>query len=59
MFRVLIQGSLEGSNVVPITEMTKMITLLRSYQGSQTLGTEEHDLKRKAIGVIGSVNSNA
>ncbi len=56
---ILVQGSLEGSNVEPITEMTKMISLLRSYQGSQTLGNEEHDLRRKAISVIGSVNTNA
>ena len=55
----LVQGSLEGSNVEPITEMTKMITLLRSYQGSQTLGNEEHDLRRKAISIIGSVNTSA
>ena len=55
----LVQGSLEGSNVEPITEMTKMISLLRSYQGSQTLGNEEHDLRRKAISIIGSVNSTA
>ncbi len=55
----IVQGSLEGSNVVSITEMTRMITLLRSYQGSQTLGDQEHDLRRKAIGVIGSVSTNA
>ncbi len=54
----VIQGSLEGSNVEPISEMTRMIALLRSYQGSQTLGNEEHDLRRKAISIIGSVNQN-
>ena len=55
----ILQGMLEGSNVEPITEMTRMITLLRSYQGSQTLGNEEHDLRRKAISVLGSVNLSA
>ena len=55
----IVQGSLEGSNVEPITEMTRMITLLRSYQGSQTLGNEEHDLRRKAIGILGNVNQSA
>ena len=55
----VIQGALEGSNVEPISEMTRMIALLRSYQGSQTLGNEEHDLRRKAISIIGSVNQNA
>ena len=52
----IVQGSLEGSNVNSITEMTRMITLLRSYEGSQTLGNEENDLRRKAIGILGSVN---
>lgn len=55
----IVQGSLEGSNVVSITEMTRMISLLRSYQGSQALGDQEHDLRRKAISVIGSVSTNA
>ena len=55
----IIQGALEGSNVEPITEMTRMIAVLRSYQGSQKLGTEEHDLRRRAIGVLGSVSENA
>ena len=55
----VIQAALEGSNVEPITEMTKMITLLRSYQGSQTLSNEEHDLRRKAIGILGSVSQSA
>lgn len=55
----VIQYSLEGSNVEPITEMTRMITLLRSYQGSQTLSNEEHDLRRKAISVLGSVSQSA
>ncbi len=55
----LVQGSLEGSNVEPITEMTRMISLLRSYQGSQTLGNEENDLRQKAISVLGSVSQSA
>lgn len=55
----IVQGSLEGSNVVSITEMTRMISLLRSYQASQALGDQEHDLRRKAISVIGSVSTNA
>lgn len=56
---ILVQGSLEGSNVEPITEITRMISLLRSYQGSQTLGNKENDLRQKAISVLGSVSQSA
>ena len=55
----VIQAALEGSNVEPITEMTKMISLLRSYQGTQNLSNEEHDLRRKAIGILGGVSQSA
>ena len=52
----IVQGALENSNVEPIIEMTRMISLLRSFQGSQTLADQEHDLRRRAIGVLGSVS---
>ena len=55
----VVQGSLEGSNVESITEMTRMISLLRSYQGSQTLINEEYDLRQKAIDILGSVSLSA
>lgn len=55
----VVQGSLEGSNVESITEMTRMISLLRSYQGSQTLINEEYDLRQKAINILGSVSMSA
>ncbi len=43
------QGMLEGSNVTPIVEMTRMIDLLRSYQSAQKLTSADHELRRKAI----------
>lgn len=52
----IVQGAIEDSNVEPIIEMTRMIALLRSYQSSQNLGDQEHDLRRRAIGVLGSVS---
>ena len=55
----LIQGALEGSNVEPIVEMTRMISILRSYQSAQSMTDQEHDLRRRAISTLGSVSENA
>ncbi|MEE9251582.1 MAG: flagellar basal-body rod protein FlgF [Alphaproteobacteria bacterium] len=55
----VVQGAVENSNVEPIIEMTRMISLLRSYQSSQTLANQEHDLRRRAISVLGSVSKRA
>ena len=52
----VVQGMVEGSNVKPIIEMTRMISLLRSYQGARTLDNEEHELSRRAITAIASVS---
>lgn len=43
------QGMLEGSNVQGVTEMTRMISILRDYQSLQKLIQNEHDLERTAI----------
>lgn len=43
------QGMLEGSNVQGVTEMTKMIGILRDYQALQRMIQNEHDLERSAI----------
>lgn len=50
----LIQGSLEGSNVKPIVEMTNMMEILRSYQSAQNLVQSADDMRRQAISQIGS-----
>lgn len=43
------QGFLEGSNVKPILEMTRMIDILRGFQSVQQLLETEHDRLRSAI----------
>ncbi len=43
------QGFLEKSNVNSITEMTRMIEILREYQGTQKLLEGEHERLRSAI----------
>lgn len=43
------QGLVEGSNVKPVIEMTRMIDTLRSYQSVQRLLQNEHDRLRSAI----------
>ena len=43
------QGFLEGSNVNPITEMSRMIEILRQYQSTSRLLENEHERLRSAI----------
>lgn len=45
----MIQGMLEGSNVQPVVEMTRMVEVLRTYQGVQRMLQTEHDLQRTMI----------
>ena len=46
----IVQGMIEGSNVSPIVEMTKLTTLARSYQSTQRLIENDHDLRdRKSV----------
>ena len=47
------QGALEDSNVEPITEMTKMIALLRQYQNTQDMLDSEDSRVRNAIQRLG------
>lgn len=44
-----IQGMVEGSNVKPVLEMTRMIDVLRSYQQTQRLLQSEHERQRSMI----------
>jgi flagellar basal-body rod protein FlgF len=53
----LVQGGLETSNVQPIVEMSQMIELLRSFQASQRLIQENHDLQRRAFEAIAGVTA--
>ncbi len=43
------QGHLEGSNIEPVLEMTRMIDTLRSYQSVQTMLQGENERLRNAI----------
>ena len=43
------QGSIEGSNVQGVLEITTMMELLRRYQSAQRLIEQEHERARKAI----------
>jgi len=45
----LIQGSLENSNVKPILEMTRMMTLAKEYQSLQNFIKKEDERQKKAI----------
>lgn len=48
----VVQGMLEGSNIVAITEMTRMIEILRSYQSAAQLITQEEDRETEAIDIL-------
>ncbi len=43
------QGFIEGSNVKPVAEMTRMIEILRNFQSTQNILQSEHDRIRDAI----------
>lgn len=51
----LVQGSLENSNVQPVTEMTRMIDVLRKYQTAVQLTSVDDELMRKAIDQLSRV----
>jgi flagellar basal-body rod protein FlgF len=46
---VVIQGSIENSNVQPVLEMTRMIDVSRAYERSQQLIQTEHERLRTMI----------
>lgn len=48
----VVQGMLEGSNVIAVSEMTRMIDLLRSYQAANQLITADEDRQEKAIDIL-------
>ncbi len=51
----VMQGMLESSNVNSITEMTRMISVQRSYEAMQQMVKSDHDIQRDAIGRLGQV----
>lgn len=48
----VVQGSLEGSNVQPIVEMTRMMEILRSYQYAEKMIESENQRQMQAIQVL-------
>ncbi len=49
------QGFVEGSNVNPIVEMTRMIEVMRRYQSNQRLLEGEHERMRNGVNTLGSL----
>jgi len=54
---VVLQGSIEQSNVVPIMEMARMIEIMRSYQSASRIVTDGNELSKKAIEKLGKVQA--
>jgi flagellar basal-body rod protein FlgF len=48
----VLQGTIEGSNVRPITEIARMINLQRYFEATQKLVDQEHRRQRDAINQI-------
>ena len=49
------QGMLEGSNVNPVLEITRMIEVSRAYESTAKLMDSEADLSRRAIERMGRI----
>ncbi|MCB1885401.1 MAG: flagellar basal-body rod protein FlgF [Geminicoccaceae bacterium] len=45
----IVQGAVEGSNVQPVLEMTRMMETVRAFQNTQRLLETHHDLVRRAV----------
>ena len=49
------QGMLEGSNVQPVVEISRMVEVMRAYQATATMTQSQEDLMRQAIDKLGQV----
>ena len=49
----VVQGAIEGSNVDPISEVTRLIDLSRAYEQASRLDTDVHGQKKDAIKRLG------
>jgi flagellar basal-body rod protein FlgF len=52
---VLYQGFLEGSNVSPVAEITRMIDVQRAYEAGQALIEREDERIRSAVRTLGQI----
>jgi flagellar basal-body rod protein FlgF len=50
---VVVQGALEGSNVRPVTELTRLIEISRAYQSAARIVSSADDLRKSAIERLG------
>ena len=50
---VVLQGALEGSNVRPVTELTRLIEISRAYQNAAKIVSGADDLRQRAIERLG------
>jgi flagellar basal-body rod protein FlgF len=46
---------LEGSNVISVTELTRMLEIVRRYESAQRILDSEHDRARRAVDRLGRV----
>jgi len=53
----LVQGALEGSNVKGVLEITRLIEITRAFEGTQKMLDTHHELTRRAVERLGSVNA--
>ena len=51
---ILHQGFLEGSNVIGIAEMTRMMEIVRNYSSASKLIDEEHRRQKKTLDTLGA-----
>jgi flagellar basal-body rod protein FlgF len=52
----VVQGSVEGSNVDPIMEMSKLITVTRSFDSINTAMTQSESSLQDAIKTLGATS---
>lgn len=50
---VVVQGALEGSNVRPVIELTRLIEISRAYQSAAKIVSGADELRQRAIQVLG------
>jgi flagellar basal-body rod protein FlgF len=50
---VVLQGALEGSNVRPVVELTRLIEISRAYQNAARIVSGADDLRQRAIQTLG------
>jgi len=55
----IVQGMLEQSNVQPVIEITRMMSILRNYEGVQKMIESENERQLKAIGILSQAKASS